>query len=95
MSPVFTPATLAARWGCSRRHVYALIDAGKIEAFRLGARRGVRIRAEVVETWEKNGGSTALGRTGSGNSTGGPSSGGGTPKGSRSAESFASLALPK
>lgn len=33
---------------CSRTHVYNLISAGVIEAFRIGSRKGLRVRESVV-----------------------------------------------
>lgn len=45
MSTVYTPATLAERWGCSRAHIYALIETVQLATFRLGRTgRGIRIR---------------------------------------------------
>ena len=82
MSTVYTPRTLAARWACSVRQVYALIETGKLEAFRLGVCRGIRIRAEAVESWERNGGNTTSDDTGSDNSTVKPLSAGKTKKAS-------------
>jgi excisionase family DNA binding protein len=43
-----TPATLAAEWGCSARHIRNLIDNGELRAFRLG-RKLLRIPAAAVE----------------------------------------------
>ena len=48
---VFTPATLAAWWECSERHVRNLIDSGELRAFRLGGKLW-RIRPQEVEAFE-------------------------------------------
>lgn len=32
----FRPAEIAARWGCSRAHVYHLIERGELKSFRAG-----------------------------------------------------------
>lgn len=39
MKPPFTPATLAAHWGCSRNHIHDLIKGGKLRAFRIWRRQ--------------------------------------------------------
>jgi excisionase family DNA binding protein len=42
---------------CSRTHVYNLIDCGKLKAFRIGDRKGIRIYeaevAKIIEEWEE------------------------------------------
>lgn len=47
----YSPATLAARWGCSRQHVHDLIKGGELRAFRIGSKL-LRISAEEVARWE-------------------------------------------
>lgn len=44
---VYSPRTLAARWGCSERHIRNMIQRGELAAFRLGQKL-VRIPAEAV-----------------------------------------------
>ncbi len=51
MSALYTPDTLADRWGCSGKTVRLLIEAGKLRAFRVGERL-IRIPAEAVEEYE-------------------------------------------
>jgi excisionase family DNA binding protein len=51
MNEVFTPETLAQRWGCSARHVRKLISIGALGCFRLGGKL-VRISAGDVEKFE-------------------------------------------
>jgi excisionase family DNA binding protein len=36
------------RLNCSRSHVYNMIQAGKIDAFRLGSRNGLRVKESEV-----------------------------------------------
>lgn len=36
-------AEVARRLGCSRQHVYNLINAGELQAVRIGARMGIRV----------------------------------------------------
>lgn len=48
---VLTPATLAAEWGCSKSHVYALIHSGQLEHFKLGDRL-IRITRQAVEDFQ-------------------------------------------
>ena len=43
------------RIGCSRQHVYRLLAEEKIKGYRFGIRRGIRIYAESVEEFIKNG----------------------------------------
>jgi excisionase family DNA binding protein len=58
---VYTPATLADKWGCSERHVRNMIDRGELPHFRLGGKL-LRIRADIVEAYEcQNGGSPGFG----------------------------------
>ncbi|NBW15013.1 MAG: DNA-binding protein [Caulobacteraceae bacterium] len=45
-----TPADLATRWACSKRHVVNLIRRGQLTAFRVG--RLVRVRPEEVNRYE-------------------------------------------
>lgn len=47
----FTPATLAARWGCSDTLIYDLLNSGKLRSFRIG--KLWRIRPEWVEEYEQ------------------------------------------
>jgi len=47
---LYTPATLAAEWGCSPRHVRNLINRGELRAFRLG-RKLLRITTEAAEEY--------------------------------------------
>ena len=49
----FSVATLAERWGCSRRHVSNLIRKGALQSFRVGAL--LRVRPEEVERYECGG----------------------------------------
>lgn len=48
---LYTPETLAKRWGCSSRHVRNLISSGDLAAFKLGDKL-VRIKAQAVEEFE-------------------------------------------
>lgn len=47
---LFSPDTLAERWGCSATQVRTLIKSGKLSAFRIGSL--YRIRLEAVEAFE-------------------------------------------
>ena len=47
----YTPATLAERWDVSTDTVYAMIHAGKLQAFRFGGKL-YRIRPDEVERFE-------------------------------------------
>jgi excisionase family DNA binding protein len=49
---VYTPALLAERWQCSKRHIRNLIARGELEAFRIGEKL-LRIRVEAVEEYER------------------------------------------
>jgi len=49
--PLYTPDTLAERWGCSGKQVRNMILAGKLRAFRIGERL-IRIPAAAVEEFE-------------------------------------------
>jgi excisionase family DNA binding protein len=51
MALFLTPREVAARWGCSARHVQELAQAGRLQAMRLG-RRGWRIPVAAVEAYE-------------------------------------------
>lgn len=46
-----SPSSLAARWGCSERHVRNLIERGSLKAFRLG--KLYRITLEAVGEVER------------------------------------------
>lgn len=50
----FSVATLAERWGCSRVHIYTLIENDQLKAFKLGE-RALRISAEEVRRFEQCG----------------------------------------
>ena len=50
-SQVWSVKKLAERWDCSPRHVYNLIDAGKLRAFSIGE-RSLRITDEERARWE-------------------------------------------
>lgn len=52
---VFTPATLAQRWGCKPRVVLRMIEEGQLPAFQIGG-RSWRIKADVVAMFEIDGG---------------------------------------
>src|SRR5688572_10887730 len=64
----FTVAALADHWSCSLESIYALIrkfergEPGGLPAFTIGGKLW-RIKVEVVDQWERNGGSTELGGT--------------------------------
>ncbi|WP_394042987.1 helix-turn-helix domain-containing protein [Roseixanthobacter liquoris] len=74
------PQQVAARWGCSEKHVRNLITDGALGHFRLGGRL-LRIRASAVEEYERcqtrntrsdgstAGGSSPGGKAGSGNAS--------------------------
>lgn len=51
LSTLYTPDTLAERWGCSGKHVRNLILAGELRAFQVGPRL-LRITAEAVAEFE-------------------------------------------
>jgi len=46
----FTPKTLAARWGCSERHIRHLIERQELPHFRVG--NLIRIPPQAVEAHE-------------------------------------------
>lgn len=48
----YSVKALAERWQCSPRHIYDLIDAGKLSTFSIGSKRGTRISDAEVERWE-------------------------------------------
>lgn len=50
----FSVAKLAERWGCSRVHIYWLIENKQITPFNIGP-RSLRIAADEVERFEKCG----------------------------------------
>ena len=54
----FSIATLAERWGCSRRHVSNLIRKGALQSFRVG--NLLRVRPEEVERYECGTGSQSI-----------------------------------
>jgi len=39
--------------GCSRRHVYNLIEKGDLPAFKIGSRQGIRVKESQVELFLK------------------------------------------
>lgn len=49
--PPFTPKTLAARWGCSERHVRHLIEQELLPHFRVG--NLIRIPFDIVKAHEE------------------------------------------
>lgn len=46
---------LSQLWDCSPKHIYNLIDEGKLRAFSIG-RRGLRVSVDEVERWERENG---------------------------------------
>ncbi len=52
MTAPFTPETLADRWQCSARHIRNMVKDGRLPGFRLGGKL-MRIRAGVVEEFER------------------------------------------
>ena len=48
----FTVQTLAAKWSCSAKHIYELIESGKLKHFKIGETRGIRISDDEVKRWE-------------------------------------------
>ncbi len=58
MTRPYSVATLAERWGCSRRHVSNLIRKGALQSFRVGAL--LRVRPEEVERYECGTGSPSI-----------------------------------
>lgn len=48
--PRLSVAKLAEAWGCSRQHIYTLIERGDLPALRIGSL--IRIRPEDVEAFE-------------------------------------------
>jgi len=50
MNEVYSPETLAERWGCTARHVRNVIAKGHLKAFRVGTM--LRIRWEALEEYE-------------------------------------------
>jgi excisionase family DNA binding protein len=55
----FAPLELAARWGCSERHVRKLIASGRLQCFKLGGKL-MRVPASVVEEFERVADSTSF-----------------------------------
>lgn len=51
LPPILTPRMVAEYWSCSERSVRNLINAGKLEAFRVG--KLLRVRAEDVRKYER------------------------------------------
>ena len=51
----FSAAGLAARWGCSQRHIYKMVEDGGLQSFRLG--KLIRIAAGEVARVEACGSS--------------------------------------
>ena len=47
MTHPYSVSTLAARWGCSKRHITKLVKQGRLQPFRVG--NLLRFRPEVVE----------------------------------------------
>jgi len=45
---------IAKRWGCSRQHIYNLIDRGELPAFRFGISRCLFVPLPSVEDLERN-----------------------------------------
>src|SRR5262245_26721768 len=82
----YTVESLAERWQCGKDAIYALIrkftegEPGGLPAFTIGGKLW-RIKAEVVEQWEDNGGSTRWADTASEPLKAKPSSSGGTTNG--------------
>jgi excisionase family DNA binding protein len=50
MKEVYSPETLAERWGCTSRHVRNIIARGDLKAFKIG--NMLRIRKEALEEFE-------------------------------------------
>jgi len=38
-----------SKLGCSRRHVYNLIDSGNLQALKIGKKYGVRVKLSVLD----------------------------------------------
>ncbi len=52
----YSVKALADRWDCSQRHIYKLIDSGRLRSFSIGSsRKGTRISDEEVVRWETGG----------------------------------------
>lgn len=51
LSTLYTPDTLAERWGCSAKHVRNLILTGELRAFQVGPRL-LRVTADAVAEFE-------------------------------------------
>jgi excisionase family DNA binding protein len=51
LAPIYTPETLAERWGCSAKHVRTLILSGELRAFQIGPRL-LRVTANALEEFE-------------------------------------------
>ena len=62
----YTIQELAERWSCTAEAIYALIrhPDNPLPAFKVGGKLW-RVRAEIVDQWENDGGSTRSGSTGS------------------------------
>lgn len=50
---VYSVASLARRWACGPDTVYRLIAIGSLDHFKVGRKRGIRIRGEEVKRWEE------------------------------------------
>lgn len=50
----YSVATLAKKWECSPDTIYALINSGALQSFRLGRKRGIRIAEAEVLRWEES-----------------------------------------
>ena len=50
IEPRLSVKQLAATWGCSRQHIYTLVDSGRLGCFRLGGM--LRFRPEDVQAYE-------------------------------------------
>jgi excisionase family DNA binding protein len=59
---LYTPKTLAERWGCSEAHIKGMARRCYLATFRLGGKL-LRISADEVERWER--GATAEAARGS------------------------------
>lgn len=50
----YRPEELAEAWGCSRAHIYKLLDSGALKSLKIGRSR--RILVSAVEEFENGGG---------------------------------------
>jgi len=52
----YSVKSLASRWDCSQRHIYKLIESGRLRSFSIAdSRKGTRISDEEVSRWESGG----------------------------------------